>query len=114
MIELVLRPARLRETRFVVDRRAAPLTFGWEAFRGRFVPTGNPRGLLLLRQLRGGMYVGFRRFGVEQRLFLLDAVGRSTSIASVLKRDPSFTRDLMEVYWVEKANWDTGLVETAA
>lgn len=114
MSEVVLRPARLRETRFVAVHSAAPITLGWDDLRQRFVPTGNPRGLMLLRQLRVGMYMGLRRQGSETRIFLLDAAGRSTSVAGVLRRDPSFTRDLVEVYFVEKANWDTGVVETAA
>lgn len=114
MTEVVLRPARLRETRFVAVHNAAPITLDWEDLRQRFVPTGNPRGLMLLRQLRMGMYLGLRRQGLDQRLFLLDTAGRSASIAGVLRRDPSFTRDLVEVYFVEKANWGMGLVETAA
>jgi hypothetical protein len=111
MAEFVLYPARLRADRFVRVRGGEPLTLGWDELAARIVPSSNRFGLKLLRQLRGGSFVGTRRCAQGVRAFILGAAGHSTSIAEVLRQDPLFSDDVVEVFWVDRVQWDSQVLE---
>ena len=118
MIDIVLQPAKLREGKFVILHDEEPLTLDWPQLRDRFAATRTRQGLMLLRMLRAGTFVGTRklvdaRVGPTTRTFILDAVGRSRSVAGVLRRDPAFATDLQEVFFVQSVQWESQLQETA-
>lgn len=118
MTEVVLQPAKLREGKFVPLRDEEPITLDWPQLRDRFATARTRQGMMLLRLLRAGAFVGTRRVvdpwvGPTLRTFVLDAAGRSRSVAGVLRKDPAFATDLNEVFLVHSVQWDAQLQESA-
>lgn len=114
MARIVLRPARLREGKFVVDREAEPAELDWPEVVARLAPQRTRSSVVMLRALRPGMYVGTRQRGAHTRTFLFDAAGRSRNAAYVVRRDPEFARSMNEVYLVESVDWGMRLRELGA
>jgi len=114
MSEFVLRPARIREGKFVPDRDAEPVEMDWTALRERFSPSKTRMSVLMLRAVRPGMFIGTRRRGKGAVTFTFDAAGRSRNAAHVLKQDPTFESSVVEVFIVDTVSWDMQLQELGA
>lgn len=111
MSDFVLRPAYLREGKFVPDREALPVEMDWSEVVQRLAPSRSQLGLLILRRVHPGMFVGTRRRGQAVTTFAFDAAGRSRNAAQVLMRDPSFASSVIEVFFVDRARWPMRLQE---
>jgi hypothetical protein len=106
-MQITLHPARLVGTKFVTDREQDTVSMEWAEFRDRLVPMRRRNALILLRQLKPGMFVGTRKRGHDRRLFVLDAVGKSSDVARVLVKDPNLRTDLVDLFFVNSVNWDS-------
>lgn len=112
MAKLVLRPAHLRDDRFVVETAEEPVELDWVQAVERLAPSRTPQALNMLRIARRGWFIGTRKHGKTIRNFVLDAAGKANSIADVIRRQPSFESDLVEVFYVERIEWDAQMQET--
>lgn len=111
MPEFVLQPARLRETKFALQRGVNPVTMDWSQLRDRFAPSRSKIALMLLRQIKPGTFVGTRRKGDRVSTFIMDAAGCSRDIGRQLRADPNLVDDIVEVFLVATADWDVRLFE---
>lgn len=114
MSDFVLRPAYLRDGKFVPDRQATPVEMDWPDVMRRFAPSQTPQSLLILRQAHPGTFIGTRRRGRLATTFAFDSAGRSRSAAQVMKRDPSFATSIIEVFLVERTKHGAQLQELGA
>jgi hypothetical protein len=113
-VEFVLRPAKLREGKFVPQRKAELLTMSWAEVVGRLAPSRSRESAILLRHAHPGMFVGTRTRGAQATTFAFDAAGRSRDAAQVLRRDPTFEKSVIEVFLVERVDWGMELQELGA
>jgi hypothetical protein len=111
MASVALVPARLRDGKLIPVRGTPPNTLTWVELRNRLAPTRSKQALMLLRALRPGCFVGTRRLGPKQVTFTLDAVGRSNALPRAIQTDPEFERSLVEVFYVDAVDWESGIVE---
>lgn len=111
MSDFVLRPAYLRDGKFVPERNAAPVAMDWSEVVRRFAPSRSRSSLLILRRVHPGVFIGTRRRGREVATFAFDAAGRSRNAAQVLKQDPTFEASVVEVFLVDRAEWPMRLQE---
>ena len=114
MARIVLAPARLREGKFVEDRGSEPIELDWPEVVKRLAPQRTRGGVLMLRSLHPGMFVGTRRKGSKTLTFLFDAAGRSRNAVQVLRANPDFARSINEVFLVKSVDWDMHLRELGA
>lgn len=114
MSEFVLRPAHIREGKFVPDRVDEQVVLDWAALVERFSPARTRAGAMILRAVRPGMFIGTRRRGQEVTTFYFDAAGRSRNAAHVLKQDPLFEESVVEVFYVDSVDWGMKLQELGA
>lgn len=114
MSEFTLLPARLRSGKFVPERGAELVEMDWVKFVERFAPTRSRASLVILRNVRLGMYVGTRTKRGVATTFTFDAAGRSRDARHVIKQDPTFEGSVLEVFLVDKVNWDMRLQELGA
>ena len=111
MAKLLLRPAHLRDDRFVVDASKDLIELDWSQALARLAPSRTPQALNMLRIARRGWFIGTRAQGEKITNFVLDAAGKANSIADVLRRQPRFEEDLVEVFYVESIEWDAQMDE---
>jgi len=111
MSEFTLRPARLREGKFVPDRSAEPTKVDWSGLVKRFAPARTQKGVYILRTVRPGMFVGLRQSGKRQWNFIYDSAGRSRNVPKMLRKDPTFAPSVVDLVYVEKVQWDMQLKE---
>jgi len=114
MSEFVLRPAHIRAGKFVPSRKDELVKLDWSGLIARLSPSKTRMGLMLLRMIRPGMFIGTRRRGKETAIFTFDAAGRSRNAAHVLKQDPTFESSVVEVFHVDNVSWDMQLQELGA
>lgn len=114
MSEFILRPAKLREGKFVPSRGDERVEMDWPGLVKRFSPSKTRTSLLMLRAVRPGMFIGTRRRGNGAITFTFDAAGRSRNAAYVLKQDPTFEASVVEVFLVDTVSWDMQLQELGA
>lgn len=114
MSEFVLRPAHLRAGKFIPNRGDAQVELDWSAMVARLSPARTRKGLLILRSVRPGMFIGTRKRGDTVTTFSFDAAGRSRNAAQVLKQDPAFEGSIVEVFHVDNVSWDMRLQELGA
>lgn len=112
--EFVLRPAKLRDGKFVPDRKGEPVTMTWAEVVQRFAPSRSRESAILLRGMRPGMFIGTRSRGEKATTFAFDAAGRSRNAGQVLRQDPTFERSVIEVFLVETVDWGMTLQELGA
>lgn len=86
----------------------------WPDVVKRLSPARTRTGLLILRAIRPGMFVGTRQRGKEVITFSFDAAGRSRNADHVLRQAPDFAESVLEVFLVEKVDWDMRLRELGA
>lgn len=111
MPRFVLYPARLRDGKLVALKDEEPLELGWKELRDRFAPSRSRQGLLVLRNLRQGSFIGTRKRGEQISNFMLEAAGKSSDISKQLSKDPYLAESIVEVFYVELAEWDVALAE---
>lgn len=111
MSEFTLRPARLRDGKFVPDRSAESVEVDWAGLVEKFAPSRTQKGLLILRSIRPGVFVGLRQKGKKTWNFIFDSAGRSRSAGRVIKQDPTFEPSLVELAYVENVEWGMKLEE---
>jgi len=111
MAKIVLRSAHLRDDRFVVEEDAEPVELDWPQALERLAPSRTPQALNMLRLVRAGWFIGTRRQGQVVRNFALDAAGKANSIAEVLRCQPAFEAELVELFYVERIEWDAQMQE---
>jgi hypothetical protein len=111
MAEFVLYPAKLRDGKFMPIREEEPVVLDWKELAKRLAPSKSRQGLMLLRSLRPGVFVGTRKRGAQPLTFLFDAAGKSRNIGGILKGDPMFEESLVEVFLVDQVKWDSRFVE---
>lgn len=114
MSEFTLKPARIRDGKFVPERNATAMTMDWRDLVKRLAPSRTSRGLVILRMIRPGMFVGIRKRGKNIVTFSFDAAGRSRNASHVLKYNPGFEESIIEVFLVDKADWGMRLREFGA
>lgn len=116
MARFVLQPCRLRAERLVPDRNAEPLELDWAALCEQFVPSHSREGLLNLRRLQPGCYVGLADNPQTGRVgnFIFLNADRTGDLRWVLKRDQSLTSRIRAVFRVEMAEWDHTFEELPA
>lgn len=113
--EFVLRPAKLRDGKFVPDRKAESITLTWKELVERLAPSKSRASGVLLRSLHPGMFVGTRSHEQQQvSTFGFDAAGRSRDASQVLRRDPTFEQSVIELFLVEGVDWEMKLQELGA
>jgi hypothetical protein len=111
MDSLVLRPARFRKDRFVVDSDLPTEVVSWAELCSRFTPSQSPQGLRVLQLLRRGWFVGTVTQGGQPKVFVFDAAGKSSQIKTIVQRDPGFASRLESVFFVESVSWSTRTLE---
>jgi len=111
MSKFVLRPARLRDGKFIPEQKSEPMEIDWASLVRRFSPARTKMGTMILRGIRPGMFIGTRNRGKDVLTFSFDAAGRSRSAAQVLKTDPSFADSIIDLFYVDSVNWDMKLQE---
>lgn len=111
MTEIALQPFRVREDRLVPDRRSDHVVLDWSALVNKF-DRGGRRDKYILRDLKIGEFVGIRHERGREALFKL--ISPQGSIKGILKKFPTFGSDLVEVYRVERTQWDAQMLEPAA
>lgn len=116
MARFVLQPCRLRAERLVPDRNAAPLELDWAALCQQFVPSQSREGLMNLRRLQPGCYVGLADNPQTGRVgnFVFMNANRTGDLRWVVKRDQSLTSRIRSVFRVEQAEWDHTFEELPA
>lgn len=114
MSEFVLRPAHLRDGKFVPTRTDEKVELDWAALVQRFAPSRTRMSVMMLRAVRPGMFIGTRRKGKGHVTFTFDTAGRSRNAAHVLKQDPTFEGSVVEVFLVDTVDWNMQLQELGA
>lgn len=113
MTAFYLRPAHLRDDRFVVDHVDEPIEMPWRDTVLRLAPSRTPQALNMLRIARSGWFIGTRKHTATGRVttFVLDAAGKASSIADVLRRQPMFGDEVQEVFYIDRVEWDAQVQE---
>ena len=109
MSQVTLQLCRLREGRLAEDREAEPVTLDWNGLVKRLAPSGSRNAMLILRDLRIGEFVGTRRKQDGPQNFKITEP--SGKIKQILKAQPTFGSDLIEVYRVVRSEWDSRILE---
>lgn len=109
MSSLTLQSCKLRESRLVPDKEVEPETLDFVEACDRLAPSGSPGALLQLRNLKLGNFVGVRKVGGHPRTFTINLP--NGNIREILRAHPTFGSDLIEVYRVERAEWDAQITE---
>ncbi len=112
MSTFILQPCKLREDRFV-PTKAEPMQVGWVDLCNRLAPNKSPQALMTLRRLEHSAYVGLAldlKTKNAQNFFLMN-FDRSNRVGWLLKKDPSFSERLIEVYRVDGVTYDSKVEE---
>ena len=109
MTALTLQQYRLRGTRLVPMRDRDPESLEWTELVKRLAPSASAHALLILRHAKIGEFIGTRtREGKQQSFKVAIPNGE---ISAIMRRQPSFGSDLLEVYRVERTQWDASMTE---
>jgi hypothetical protein len=111
---LVLHPCKIRETRFVPDRRAVAVSHDWDALAARFLghlekgSEARRNAARALRALTRQSFVGLAtaRDSDVPHLFVFQGDGGVSDFRAVVARDETFASRVTEVYRVESVQWD--------
>lgn len=109
MTTLTLQRCRLRGTKLVPQRDSEPEDLDWPGLVERLAPSQSIQALLLLRHVKPGEFVGTRRRQGRPSAFKIALP--DGQIKSVLRAQPTFGSDLLEVYRVERTQWDASMTE---
>jgi len=109
MTTLTLQRYKLRGTKLVPQRDAVPEDLDWPKLVERLAPSGSTYAMLLLRHAKPGEFVGTRTRDGQPSAFKIAVPGGQ--IRSILKAQPTFGSDLLEVYRVERTQWDASMTE---
>lgn len=106
----VLQPCRVRQG-FFAATKDAPITLNWKELVAKFAPHRSRNGLLCLRNLQIGGYVGLVNSPQGLSVFYYGNLDRSGKIAAAVVKDETWSERVAEVYLVEKAQWAAKVVE---
>ena len=115
MEKFVLRPARIRGTKVVVDKVLPVKEVSWPELVELVGGSRSAGALLTLRRLRRGSYVGVRARNGAHTNFLFEPVGTSkSSIAWILNQEPAFEAQVVQLWYVEQAVYESKVLEAQA
>ena len=108
MARFILQPYKIRADNFVPLKDGDDQELTWDELAERLAPAGTVEGLMTLRRLEPGAFVGLARHPANGQVgnFLLLNQDRSGRITWLLKKDPTFPERLVEVFRVKVAEWD--------
>ena len=113
MSRFVLKPCRLRDDKLVPEKDAELITMTWRELARKLAPSNRIEALRTLSYVQLGAYVGLLSRGdLAPSNFCFVAQDRSGNVSTILKRSPSFARDLREVYQVVEVDRGTAMVES--
>mgnify|MGYP001574908788 CR=1 FL=1 len=117
MAKIKMVECRLRETKLVPIKGKEYEEFDLKELvaKWQLTPSQNATHLRVLRMLKPDCFVGRSTHpttGVPGLFYWHDATNKN-DVASLLKRDPSFSNRLVEVWRVESAQWDSKFEETS-
>lgn len=114
MARFVLQPCRLREGKLVPEKDSETLTMNWRELVSKLAPSNRVEALKTLQYLQRGAYVGLLEQDGNRppSNFCFVAQDRSGNVGEVLRRNPSFSRRLKEVYQVVELERDSGMMES--
>jgi hypothetical protein len=116
MAKIVMTECKLRETKFVPKKDVEPVEFTAIDLIERFNlnPKTDPRHLFILRTLKPDSFVGisFNPTTGKNAIFYWHHEDQRNDIGRVLKKDPTFSSRLVEVWRVESSHWDSKFEET--
>ena len=107
--QITLQCCRLRGTKLVPQRDSDPEDLDWTGLVERLAPSHSPYALLLLRHVKPGEFVGTRTRRGQPSAFKIALP--DGQIRSILRAQPTFGSDLLEVYRVERTQWDASMTE---
>lgn len=113
MPSFTLLPCRHRGGKFVARRESEPVELELQALVEKFgINPSLPRDMQKICMLQPNAYVGTTRTSKGGRnSFVLRNHDRSSNFAWVHKQDPTFEGRIVEVYRVDRAEWDSSLTE---
>lgn len=113
MSRFVLLPHRLREDRLVPIKGAEPIVLNWRELAAKLAPSNRIEAVKTLRHMQRGAFVGLLKQGKrEPSNFCFIAQDRSGKISNIIRRNPSFGSNLLEVYRVVESDWGSVMLET--
>jgi hypothetical protein len=114
MSRYVLLPCRLRDGKLVPEKESEGITMSWRELVVKLAPSNRVEALKTLQHLQRGAFVGLLDQGDSRppSNFCFVAQDRSGNVGEVLRRNPSFSRRLKEVYQVIEVERDSGMMES--
>jgi hypothetical protein len=114
MSRFVLKPCRLRDGKLVPEKESESITMTWRELVSKLAPSNRVEALKTLQYLQRGAFVGLldRGGNMPPSNFCFVAQDRSGNISEVIRRNPSFSRKLKEVYQVVELERDSGMMES--
>jgi len=112
LARFVLQPCKIRSSQFV-DLKDEPVELDWPKLVELLAPSHSFEGLMNLRRLSVGAYIGLARHphaGVAGN-FLFVNPGRSGGFKWLLRSDPDFAKRVISVYRVCSLLWDHNFSE---
>lgn len=114
MPSFLLQPCKLREDRVVRQRGVDPVVMSGQEVIARFLLDMRvPQDQFAFRKLAPASYIGLAKSALNGRpvRFYLRNDDLSGDVSWILKRDPTFASRLLEVWLVERAEWDSRVIE---
>lgn len=114
MPKFELVPCKIREDRVVRKKGAESVAFtGPELMRKFLLDPGNRIDLVLFRSLVPESYIGLSKSSRNGRpvRFYLRNDDLTGDLSWVLKRDPTFADRVLEVWLIDRSEWDSRVIE---
>jgi len=106
MDRIVLRPCRLRDGHAIPF--GSPCAYDWPGLAALLAPTGDVRGLKVLRQIRVGGFLGLKPD--RSNVFFMNE-NRSNDFGWLDRDKPGFLESMQQLHQVEEVAWDAKIEE---
>ncbi len=115
MAAFVLQRCKYREGWLVPKKGEAPLRVEWAKLCEMLAPSGSVRARMMLRQAAPCAFIGLLRLPDGQvSNFVLRNSDLSGDVRALAKKNPLLERQLVDVYRVERVEWEDRVIEPAS
>lgn len=115
MASFILQRCKFREGWLVPKKGEEPERLDWSELCERLAPSGSMRARMMLRQASPNGFLGLvRQSDGSVTNFALRNPDLSGDVRVLVKSNPSFERQLVDVYRVEKVEWEDRMIESSS
>ncbi len=115
MATFILQRCKYREGWLVPKKGEQPLQLEWHELCERLAPSGSMRARMMFRQAAPNAFIGLvRQHDGSVTNFVYRNHDLSGDVRALVKANPAFERQLVDVFRVEKVLWEDRMIEVGS